>query len=740
MPKRWLLGVALWALLSSRGSDSRASSAPTAAGEGDPRSVGAHLALLPLRFEPNRGQLDPRASFVARAPGYDLFLADDGVTLAFRRKTDGEEASAEVLRMRVVGGRSVRPVGSDRLPGSTNYFIGQDPSKWRAGVEGYARVQYRGVLPGVDVVYYGTGARHLEYDVTLAPGADPSGVVLRFGEAQRLEIDEKGAATFRLPGGREITQPAPVAYQLDAAGKRESVGVRYVRRDGGLGFSVDKFDASRTLVIDPTLTFSTYIGGLAADGAYGVAFGPNGEAFIAGTTASTNFPVAGAPQGAFGGGHYDVFVTKLNAAGSAIVYSTYLGGSGDDFTNGLAVDSAGEAFVVGATSSTNFPTVAALRGTYAGGAFDAFVTKLNPAGSAIAYSTYVGGSANDQAEAIAVDGAGEAFVTGFTFSTNFPTQSPLQAANLASGGTAFVAKLNAAGSAFVYSTYLGGSVEDNANGIAIDSAGEAFVAGSTSSSNFPTSGAVQGAYRGAGDAFVAKVSSGGSALLYSTFLGGGGADSANGIAVDTAGDALVVGNTASTDFPTAVPLQGVLRGSQDAFVTKLNSAGTALAYSTYLGGSDADYGNGIGVDATGEAFVAGFTFSVDFPTASAFQGANAGKQDAFVTNLNATGTSLLYSTYLGGGDNEQAYRIAVDAIGEALVVGETASTNFPMAQAMQGTEAGGDDAFVTRLSRASSAPAAAPALGHWDRVLAALLLLCGLAMLTQRSRRATPAG
>jgi hypothetical protein len=692
------------------------------------------LADLPLRFEANRGQFDSRVSFLSRSSGCSLFLTPEGATLALHGDAKGDDASAAVVTMRVVGGRRVEPVASQRLPGSTNYFVGNDPSKWRTGVEGYARVRYPEVLRGVDVVYYGAAEHRLEYDVVVSPKADPRSVVLAFDGALSTVIGADGAARMSLQGGRELVQPTPVAYQLDAEGRRQSVGVHYVQSSSGLAFAVGHYDENRALVIDPTLAFSTYLGGLGSDGAFGIAIDGSGEPIVAGTTSSSAFPGASSPQAAFGGGAFDAFVTKLNATGTAIVYSTYLGGSGSDFANGVAVDAAGEAVVVGATSSTNFPTSSPLRGSFAGGPFDAFVTKLSANGTALVYSTYVGGSGNDQAKGVAVDAAGDAFVAGFTFSTNFPIVGALQATNHAASGTAFVAKLNPAGSAFGYSTYLGGSTQDNANGIAIDSAGEAFVVGTTSSVDFPLMSPVQSAYGGTGDAFVSKISAAGSLLIYSTYLGGGANDVANSVAVDGAGEAFVTGNTASVNFPTVSALRATFAGgSQDGFVAKLGASGSSFAYSTYLGGSDTDFATSIAVDSAGEAFVAGYTASLDFPVASPVQGTSGGKEDVFVTGFNQAGASLLYSTYLGGSDNEQGNWVAVDAAGSAVVVGETASTSFPMVSAMQGAEAGGDDAFVTKLARASVV--AAPALGNKTSLLAALLLLGGFAMSVKDRRR-----
>jgi len=736
LSSRRYLEVALFALVLGGGFDAQASPRSLAAKAGDKIAVSAKLAALPMRFEPNEGQFDARILFLGRAPGYDLFLTRDGAALSFRAKSEGGVADASVLRVRVVGGRAVQPAAFERLPGSSNYVVGSDPSKWRTGVEGFARVRYSNVLPGVDVDYYGAGGQRLEYDLVLTPGADPSGVTLAFEGAQSIELDADGAAHLALGGGREIVQPPPFAYQLDAAGKPERVVVRYVLRQGGLGFGVGRFDARRALVVDPTLVYSTYLGGSGSDGAYGVAVDANGATYIAGTTTTTSFPGASSP-GSGAVGNYHVFVTKLNPTGSAIVYSTYLGGGGNDFANDLAIDSAGEAFVVGATSSADFPIATTLQSNYGGGSFDAFVTKLGTSGSVV-YSTYLGGSLNDQAEGVAVDGSGDVFVAGLTFSTNFPTASPLQGTNHAAGGTAFVAKLNAGGSGFAYSTYLGGSGPDRGNAIAIDSAGNAYIVGSTSSGNFPTLAPLQTNNQGGGDAFVTKLNATGSALVYSTYLGGSAADTANDVALDAAGEAFVVGSTASGNFPTVSALQSTLRGPGDAFVAKLDSAGTALVYSTYLGGSAADVGDSIAVDGANEAFVTGYTSSIDFPTASPIQANNAGKEDVFVTKYNGAGTALLYSTYLGGSDNDLGNRIAVDDSGNAVVVGELGdgSTNFPVVSPIQGTEAGSDDALIAKIAPTSTSAAPAPAIGsNAARILAGLMLVCGIAMLSHGGGR-----
>ena len=579
---------------------------------------------LPLHFEANRGQTHEDVRFLARGAGYSLYLtADEAVLVLTRPNPDATQPRGRpvVVRMSLVGA-APKPLvsGLDELPGKANYLIG-NPAKWQTNVPTYAKVHYREVYPGIDLVYYGN-QRQLEYDFVVSPRADPERIVLGFQGAERLEINAEGEFVLHAAGGA-IRQRVPVIYQ-EIDGVRTKIEGRYVLKDAHrVGFQVAAYDPSRPLVIDPTLVYSTYLGGSSSDDGYGIAVDAAGAAYVTGTTGSADF-TAGctAPCTGLNGtlsGRSDVFVTKINAAGTALVYSTYLGGSGYESGNGIAVDAAGAAYVTGTTSSTDFPTTpGAIQTTYGGGGSssnggDAFVSKLNAAGSALLYSTYLGGSGDDSGFGIAVDAAGSVYVTGSTTSTDFPTANPLQAAYGGGGTDAFVSKLDAAGSALLYSTYLGGSGWDDGYGIAVDAAGSAYVTGGTTSTDFPTANPLQAAYGGGlRDAFVSKLNAAGSALLYSTYLGGSGNDYGSGIAVDAAGSAYVTGYTTSTNFPTASPLQAAKRGGYDAFVTKLNATGTALVYSTYLGGSDFSYGYGIAVDAAGAAYVTGSTIATDF--------------------------------------------------------------------------------------------------------------------------------
>jgi Bacterial Ig-like domain (group 3)/Beta-propeller repeat len=710
---------------------------PISASQADPKAQARILdsyGKLPLSFEANHGQADARVKFLSRIGGYSLFLTGDEAVLTLSGKkastnrakiASGVPTSQSgmakpkaggVLRMKIRNANpAARVTGIDELSGTSNYFIGNDPTKWRTDVPTYAKVKYEEIYSGIDLVYYGN-QRQLEYDFIVAPGADPRRIAFDVSGATQIRQDGHGDLVFKV-GDDEIRWHKPVVYQ-EKDGARQLVATRYAVTDRNrVGFELAKYDASRPLYIDP-LIYSTYLGGSFGDGGSGIAVDSAGNAYVTGYTSSFNFPTMNPLQQAYGGGNADAFVTKINAAGSALVYSTHLGGNGSDAGNGIAVDSAGNAYVIGVTTSTNFPTMNPLQAANAGGqyGYDAFVARINPAGSALVYSTYLGGSGDDSGSSIAVDSAGNAYVTGDTESADFPTMNPLQPAK--SGGyDAFVARLNPAGSALVYSTYLGGSGGDSGSGIAVDSAGNAYVTGYTESADFPvTSGAFQTVCGDVGcayaDAFVTKINTTGSALVYSTHLGGNGSDLGNGIAVDSAGNAYVTGRTFSTDFPTT-PGAFQTIGSGDAFVTKINTTGSALVYSTYLGGSMSDSGNGIAVDSAGNAYVTGSTDSNDFPTTpGAFQkvcnlGKNCGNYywDAFITRLNSSGSALVYSTYLGGSMSDSGNDIAVDSAGNAYVTGGTQSSNFPTTSgAFQKVCNGGSncaknaDAFVTKIN------------------------------------------
>jgi hypothetical protein len=673
---------------------------------------------LPLYFEANRGQTDDRVKFVSRGTRSNLFLTSTEAVLVLvqpnSQTTDRPEQRRVALRMAFVSANPHPAVtGHDELPGKINYFVGSDRTKWRPNTPAYTKVRYEGVYPGIDVAYYGN-QRQLEYDLIVAPRANPDSIALSVQGADAIALDETGDLVLDTALG-SVRMHKPFVYQ-DVDGVRQEIAGGYVLKGAHqVAFKVGAYDVDRPLVIDPVLFYSTYVGGSGGEAARAIAVDAAGNAYITGETLSIDYPtIAGSFDTSSNGGSVfgDAFVTKLNPTGSALVYSTYLGGSGDDQGLGIVVDASGNAYVTGRTSSANFPvTAGAFELVYAGGTDDAFVTKVDPAGSVLVYSTYLGGNQQDIASGIAVDSLLNAYVVGTTVSLNFPTTiGSLHPAYLGGSSDAFVTKLNPIGTALVYSTFLGGDLSDFGLGIAVNVAGNAHVTGQTNSLGIATASAFQTTFGGGFiDAYAAKLNAGGTGLDYLSYLGGTGVDVGYGVTVDASNNLYVTGQTESTNFPTTSgAFDTSLGGPLDAFVTKINSTGSAAAYSTYLGGSSNDAGTSIAVDASSNAYVAGATLSTDFPTMNAFQASyGGGFFDAFVTRVNAIGSALVYSSYLGGSGFDQGFAIAVDSfpIPSAYVAGATASVDFPTTEdAFQTTLAGPSDAFVAKISDGVAPP------------------------------------
>ncbi|MBW1981852.1 MAG: SBBP repeat-containing protein [Deltaproteobacteria bacterium] len=710
----WLKGFRVWifrgfwsvaALAMVLGLGQGSSLAGAARGSSDQGvEVLAAYGRLPLHFIANQGQVDGRVWFYARRGSSTFFFTREGLVLSLAEvapernepagKPDSQRAAVRLTLVGLAPGVQVQAV--EPLPGRVNYFIGNDPKKWRSNIPTYRAVVYREAYPGIDLKFYGNG-RQLEYDVIVRPGADPSHVQFCCQGVEGLEVTPAGDLVLALPGGGKLVQKKPMVYQ-ELGGQRQVRGGRFEVQPAGegyvYGFTLAAYDLHRPLVIDPVLDYSTYLGGGDKDFGQAIAVDGSGCAYVIGQTYSSDFPTYNAYQ--VDQGDVDVFVTKLSAGGNALVYSTYLGGSSTDDGRAIAVDSSGCAYVTGKTHSSNFPTTLfAFQKDQGSG--DAFVTKLKAGGSALTYSTYLGGSSNDFGYGIAVDSSGCAYVTGYTDSTDFPTQNSYQG-TIKGSFDAFVTRLTVWGSALEYSTYLGGGNDDRGRAIAVDGSGYAYVTGSTDSTDFPTNNAYQ-VDQGGRDAFVTKLSTGGSPLVYSTYLGGSDIDEGWGIAVDSSGSAYVTGFTDSSNFPSHNAYQGD-QGGRDAFVIKLAAGGSTLAYSTYLGGGNDDLGRAIAVDGSGSAYVTGYTWSSDFPTHNAYQG-DQGGLDVFVTRLSTGGNALVYSTYLGGSGGDGGWGIAVDGSGSAYVTGTAESSDFPIHHAYQGELLAGWDAFVTKLRSGS---------------------------------------
>jgi hypothetical protein len=686
------------------------------------RTLSESYGKLPLSFELNQGQTNGRVKFLSRGHGYSLFLTRGEVVLALQGpaaasdSTTGHSAAGvrrTLLRLKLVGANPEAKIeGLGELPGKSNYFIGNDASKWRTNVPNYAKVRFENIYPGVDVVYYGN-QKNLEHDFIVAPGVDPSAITLAVkaetGTSQKhpLVINSRGDLVVRA-GHEEFRFQRPLIYQETNVGRQEVAGGYIFKADNEVGFDIRAYDQTKPLVIDPVLVYSTYLGGSADEVGFTITVNSAGNAYVAGATTSADFPLTpGAFQTSFEGPNSpqrgDAYVTELNPAGTGIVFSTYLGGSGNENGRAIALDSAGNVYLAGDTGSSNFPTLNPAQPSFAGGEADGFVAKLNATGSSLIYSTYLGGSGGssfgDGVSAIVADTSGNAYVTGGTDSTNFPTVNALQPTH--GGGTfdAFIAKFGPTGS-LVFSTFLGGNGIDVGEGIALDASGNICVGGLAESTNFPTLNPLQASNAGGRDGFVAKLNAAGSALIFSSYLGGAATDEVDGLAVDAADNIYVTGLTASTNFPTANPLQASNAGDFDGYVTKLNAAGSALVYSTYLGGSGFEEPTGIAVDSSGNAYVIGETQSSNFPvTPGAPQSSFGGVRDAFVTKMNAVGSALVYSTYLGGSGSDGTGYIALDAFNNAYVTGTTSSSDFPTTPgAFQVMIGGGNDAFVTKLA------------------------------------------
>jgi hypothetical protein len=668
---------------------------------------------LPVAFEANCGQSNPEVKFIAHGAGRRLILTADGLMLSPISSRSTASYPTEPFRLRLLEANpSAEIAGRDRLTGTANYFVGADPNQWHVGVPRFAKVRYSEVYPGIDLVYYGNG-RQVECDFIVAAGADPD--VIRFAVDRRTPatIDSQGDIIFRAADG-EVRLRCPVIYQKADSGPQPVAGAFVINEAGQIRFQIGPYDASRPLIIDPILVFSTFMGGNNNETGAAIGIDTSANVLVAGTTDSSDFPVTNAFQSTKGSTQ-DGFVVKLDSTGSNLVYATYFGGNNQDFVNALAVDGAGNVYLAGQTSSPNLPTsVGTFQATLKGGT-NAFVVVLGPAGTNIVYATYLGGDAADAARGIAVDAAGNAFVTGLTSSENFPRTVDAFKRSLQGGTDAFVTELGVGGSNLVYSSYLGGSGDDAANAIAIDTIGNAYITGLTQSTNFPTRNQFQnkldqGAVFGSGqDAFVTEFQSDGANLIYSTFLGGGDVDTGYGIAVDSTGAAYVTGFTRSTNFPkSSKPFQGSLdRGNSsipmgDAFVTKLSPGGASLTYSTYLGGGNADAGFAIAVDADGDACVTGGTLSGGFPILNPVQtscrSCSDGLRDAFVSKFGPAGTNLVYSTFLGGKGDDAGVSIAFDPAGSAFLTGFTGSDNFPRAFPVQLKLDGPSDAFITEIA------------------------------------------
>jgi hypothetical protein len=662
----------------------------------DSRILGA-CGKLPLSFEANKGQAHSDIKFISHGNHLNLLLTNTGALFlpdGSAAREPGKPNQPGAVRMELVSANPLPSIsGFDQLPNKSSYFAGSDPAGWITGIPNYTGVHYADVYPGIDLLYYGKG-QQLEYDFITRPGSDPRVIKLSFYGAEKMSLDGDGSLVLKTALG-EIRHHKPSVYQKVGGGKKYVRAQYVITNDSEISFHLGEYDASEPLVIDPILQYSTYIGGASRDEGNAIAVDSSGNIYVAGFTDSPGSLVM---SGATGQSTSSInsFVVKLSADGTSILYSVYLA---DCEAFSLAVDSGGNVYVAGQAGSDFAVTPGAFQTVSAGG-FDAFAAKLDPTGSSLLYSTFIGGSNYDSALDIAVDGLGNAHLCGETQSIDFPsTSQAFQSAHAGGSFDVFALKLNTTGKALNYATYLGGRNDDRGQGIALDAAGNAYVTGASDSKNFPTTA---NAYSGSGIGFfITKLNQNGSAALYSVYGLGG-----RRIVVDPEGNAYITGTTQSKLLTTnKKSFQRFRQGSLDAFVAKLNREGTDIIYATYLGGGNNDYGSSIGIDQEGHAYVAGSTESVDFPSIRSLQSNYGGFSDMFVAELNADGTGLIYSTLVGGGDTDLGEAITVLPQGVIYATGATRSLGFPMANPLQAARSGDEfDAFVVRVDPTSLDP------------------------------------
>lgn len=670
------------------------------------KTVAENFGRLPLQFEANQSQADTATKFISRAGDHTVMLRQNDVQLLLpspRRAGSGQRsAPAKLLKMKLADANQAPAVaGSDELPGRINYYVGNDPAAWHADIATFGKVKYSGVYDGVDLVYYGN-QRELEYDFLVAPRTDPSVIKLEFAGADKLELSANGDLLVHV-GERVVRHHAPVIYQENEGGRNTIAGGYALNRSAEgttVGFELGEYDHDQPLVIDPVVVFSTYLGGSGGDDLFTLE--PIFSAAVdgAGAIYLTGFTPSPDfptmnPNQAAHAGVNDVFITKLNSTGTALLYSSFFGGSDDDRAYSLSLGPAGEVFISGLTFSTNFPTMTPFQNSNHG-QNDGFVAKFTSTG-ALSYSTYLGGGGGEVCTFIKNQGANVVVFAGATGSIDFPVANALQPNN-AGQQDFIVGKLDLSTNTMLFSTYLGGTGADSMTfaSAAVDGAGNVYVGGVSSSIDYPISvGAFQNESGGSDDVVVTKLNPSGSAIVYSTYIGGNLIDNADAMAVDSGGNVYVTGFTRSANYPTKNAVQPALK-DPDAFVTKLNATGTGLVFSTFLGGLNLERGSGITTDAAGNCYVTGRSNSGDFPAKRSLRPPR-GLDDAFIAKFNRDG-ALLFSTLLGGGANDYGHTVAADNNNNVVVAGR-ATRNFLITPgAFQSVLGGQADAFVTKIN------------------------------------------
>jgi len=667
-----------------------------------------------LSFEPNAGRTDPAVKFLSRGPGYTLFVtptetvislhpprkhradtsegADSRLDSAVEDDLPGFSASfgpdfltssePAVLRMKFLGasaGPQVR--GEQPLAGKVNYFLGNDRAQWRTNLPTFGRVRLEEVYPGIDLVYYGNEGQ-LEYDFIVAPGAAANAVTLAIEGAEKAELDERGDLVLWIGEQQLLWRKPNVFQQVD--GKRQEIAGRYALSGSDasdstfmISFELAAYDPTQALVIDPVLVYSTYLGGSGEDRPSGLAVDAEGNAVVVGSTESLDFPTKDPFQ--LRGGAWDAFITELSPTGE-LIFSTYLGGGRNDFANAIAIGSSGNFYIVGTTESTNFPVMNAFQPTTVPTTVaqqrDAFVVKLNSSGSALLYGTYLGGRRGEQGTALALDNEENMYIGGNTDSADFPTLNPIQPKLTRSidGRTdrdAFVAKLHSSGSHLLYSTYFGGGADELVNGIAVDGQGSAYIAGTTDSPDLPVKNAMQPTFGGWIEDMFFAKLSPAGQLIYASYFGGSRGDWMTTVALNPRGELVIVGITGSADLPASNAFPSDPIGWAHVIIARLHASDGSFIDARYLGGSNNEYLVGMSLDASGDIYLTVNTGSPDFPMTDALQPRLPDTPGAFVTKLSSDGEAILFSTFLGAGGLGGVALVALDPSGNLILVHNT---------------------------------------------------------------------
>jgi len=685
-------------------------------------SVISGLGQFPLYFIENRGQTDPEVVYYVKGSNAAVFFTPRGLTIALQDASfptlsvgaDHRIASRYVLRLEFVGAREVTPIGEQKAETLFSYFRGS-PQEWVTGVPSYHRLTYRQLWPGIDLSFYGQGGK-LKYEFLVHPGADPRLIRLAYSGTDSLALRDNGDLALSV-AGQEFLDAAPVAYQL--LGSRQiPVHVSYEVKESEFAFAVNGYNPALPLVIDPELIYCGYIGGTSLDDAVGVAVGPDGSVYIAGTTSSdeNSFPVAVGPDVTYDFGAGDVYVARLQPDFRGFIYCGYI--SGTDWVAGIAVDGEGAAYVAGTAGPGQLPVSMGPDLTL-NGVMDAFVVKVAPDGTALEYGGYIGGEGIEYGQGVAVGPDGSAYLVGKTTSKEdtFPVTVGPDLTYNGTGpwgdGDAFVARISPDGSRFIYCGYIGGIRDDEATGVAVDASGAAYVVGTTRSSEatFPVRVGPDLVYDDVEvefdwpDVFIAKVAPDGASLVYCGYIGGTRSDEARAVAVDRWGNAYVTGNTYSTPetgFPVLIGPVTEPGYSDNGFITKVSADGQRLIYSGFVGGLDRSWVNAVAVDDEGVAYIVGGTPCTEewgFPVKGGPDLTHNGYVDAFVAKVRANGSGYIYCGYIGGSESDTARGIAIDIAGNAYVVGQTDSIHdrFPVRGGPDLTHNGSDDGYVAKV-------------------------------------------